>query len=1080
MTTPRFVNLHAHTEASVADGLFHPRKWVEALKTKGFSAHAVTDHGSMVSLLPFYTLMRKEGMTPLMGVEFYFVNDPTVKTAENRKNSHIILIAKSYDGFRNLCRLSELSFTEGLYYKPRIGFEWLAKYSEGLVCLTACQGGVLATHVWREMKGRPGAALEESYLKLQGIFGDDLYVEFQGHNTVSKTDDGELFDSQAMINEAFYDRLRKLKGFQQVVTNDCHYILPEHAMIQKSLKDASWKAGGSAAAGDSATVNQDHFTDSLWLKSPEQIYASFRKYHEYLPKQFVADGMKATVEIFEKCNEFRMPEGRRYLPTYRAKENSKELFKKLTVAKLYKFLESDNLRAKKIDYVRRFKKEFAVIAKFDLEDYFLIVWDLIRFAKSKGIYTGLGRGSAAGCFISYLLDIVRIDPLEHKLLFERFLNVSRCESGEMPDIDLDFESDRRREIKAYIYETYGAERVCEIGTYGRMKMKTALIDFAKSMGIARQDEMLKITTGLDLDKEDALDLDVAGDSDPRLQMLLDANPAYKFAVQEIMGQIKSQGVHPAGVIICSEPIADITPVKTQKKTLKPEELPEGAKKKDAEVRVVTTQAEDKYVIAQGLMKVDLLGIKEYDVIRYVLENADTPYNENNYVEKIMGMERETPNKKVWKMFQAGKTEAVFQFASDGMKQLLTLMIPDSIKDLTAANALYRPACLENGWHTLYCKRKHGEEKVSFAHETVEEALGDTYGVIVFQEQMMSVLHLLGGLSLIDTESMRYAISKKDEDRLKKFKGEFVAGASEKIAEKSALELWDQIMKSANYSFNRSHSAAYATLAYISQFFKIEYPAHFWAAQIDWDTRKGHTDDMLINRRAAADMGISFVLPDINRSKLRFSVDGNSVVWSFLSVKGIGYKTAKHLEDMQPYEDFDDFYAKIDKRIVKNNNIQSLIYAGALDDLGDRRELLKILDSKKRKKGTKYVGESDEELMKKFQTSMGFFEMKIKKVKPTFSKHCITESELVECDAGDFVHVGGMITDVRAIKTKKGDNMGFVTVMDLDEMIEVTVFPKQWRALREKLREGYIVEISGTKSDYNGKQNLIELADVEVK
>jgi DNA polymerase III alpha subunit/intein/homing endonuclease len=1693
-----FFHLHNHTEASIADGLFGPKKWVEALKDKGFKAHAITDHGVMTSLIPFYKLAREEGILPILGCEFYYTDNPTIKSAENRKSSHLILIAKNYDGFRNLLRLSNLSFTEGYYYKNRIGLEWLTKHSEGLICLTACQGGVLAREVWRERAGEKSLGLEERFAQFSAIFGQDLYIEFQGHYTKSiNKETGEAFDSQEMINRAFYERLKDLPGFQPIVTNDCHYILPEHAKIQKTIKDISWKTGNSAA-GESATVTEDHFTDSLWLKTGKQVFETFKKNHEYLPSRFVADGMINTMEVMEKCKDFVMPEGKRYLPTFRPGIDSKDLFKKLTKKMLLDFLKSGDLRVPKDQYVERFKKEFRVITTYGLEDYFLIVWDLIRFARKRGIYVGVGRGSAAGCLISYLLGIVKIDPLEYKLIFERFLNENRCVSGEMPDIDLDFESDRRKEIKDYIFETYGHDRVCEIGTYGRMKLRTSLIDFGKAMGVATQRELLAITTKLDLDKEDADSLGAAIEADINLHRMMAERPDYAFAVEEIIGQIKSQGVHPAGVVICSEPIADITPMKTQKKTLKPEDVEPGEPK---DIRILTTQSEDKHIIAQGLMKCDILGLKEYDVIRYVLENADCSLNPETYVRDLLEMERLKPNERVWKMFQQGKTEGVFQFAclsgdtvicvkskktirdvysqenkkngktqlscllldegkwrrsgiraikstgvrktyrmvtedrrfirstsdhqfltpdgwknlselsvgdsvgfrlnwgsprvdgfrlctdcgveklsgsdrchpcsakfhknpsfhkdklrkpksvenwckgkpypkeilmvalqkravtwekviasgwqnpskgkkrpemsgrnnpmfgkttrsrmgfrkdlghfvrssweadycrvlnyhgieykyepetfdlgevsytpdfylpredryveikgwmteksalriklfrekfpnktlevvnktefaemalkykhlvawecpkfpegfvwekvksieehgeeetfdlcmgnsahnyvangfvthnSDGMKDLLINMRPDCINDLIAANALYRPGCLENGWHLQYCRRKNGEESVEYAHPDVEEALGDTYGVLVYQEQFMEAIHRLGGISLVDTDTIRSALGKKDKKKLGKFKERFVEGAAERIGTDKAEELWEQIEKAGGYTFNRccaskevihrnwthceplsigemfklknggrrhaelirklplykkyqregygkawsmrdgklhpnrivdiryegqrevyrcttesgrkidvtmnhkfptpkgerkledlrvgdelyvnlghkkedtsyrfserkgrsvvnaikgkrgfqkvedsswalfverrkilqerhndcqlcfaeldrkevhhidgnhgnqewsnlimvcpschkkehykigrtkhgekglevglekiasieflemddvydiemeapshnfvvqsgivtcnSHSAAYSVLAYISQYLKSYYPQHFWAAQLDWDTRKSKLEDMLTNRRAASDMGVQFILPHINLSKKRFRVLKGRVVWSLSSVKGIGPKAAHEIQSKQPFRDFEDFYTRVNKSVVKYNNIEALIYAGALDKFGDRRNLLKLIAS--RKKGKHYSEISEEDLIMRFSDSMGFFERGLKATRPGFSPSCITETTLREFDAGETVRVGGMVKDVKSIKTKSGDAMGFATLMDLDEMIELTFFPKTWAAHRSAIHDGSLVEVVGNKSGYRNKQNAVEVASIQ--
>jgi len=1058
-----FLHLHSHTEASIADGLFSPKKWVDALKTKGFKAHAITDHGTMASLLPFYKLAKAEGITPIMGAEFYYIDDPLGRGAEFRKASHLIVLAKNYDGFQNMLRLSKLSYTDGYYYKPRIGLEWLKKYKEGLVVLSACQGGVLSNEIWREIHDQPHMGLEKRFRQFVDIFGKDFYVEFQGHNTQSlDKESGKLFNSQELINRGLYE-LRKEKGFQPIVTNDCHYILKEHAPIQKVIKDISY---GKADSAESSTVTQDHGCDSLWLKTDRQVFQAFRENHEYLPVSFLKTGFQNVTEVFEKTKDFELPKDKRYLPKYRKGTDSKKMLKSLVMQKFKEFIaEKKNLRAPKADYLARVKKEMNVILKYGLEDYFLIVWDLIAYAEKRKIYSGLGRGSAAGCLVSYLLGIVKIDPLEYNLLFERFLNENRCESGELPDIDLDFESNHRGEIKEYIYATYGKEHVCEIGTYGRMMLKTALIDFAKATGAATHSEILAITTKLELEKEDVHDLDAAMEFDPKLASLIKSNPKLGFMVKEIEGQIKTQGMHPAGLVICSEPVHEITPLKTLKDN----------KNKTTE-RILATQSEDKHIIAQGLMKVDVLGLKEYDVIKYVLENADTKLTYDNYVRRILARERKEPDMKVWEMFQRGKTEGVFQFASDGMKELLITMKPTEINDLIAANALYRPGCLENGWHIDYCNRKNGTESVKYIHSDVKKELGETYGIIVYQEQFMEVIHRLGGISLVDSDIIRSALGKKDKDKLKKFRERFVKGASKRIDKEKAEALWDQIEKASGYTFNKSHSAAYSVLAYISQYLKVNYPAHFWAAQLHWDINKNKTEDMLIDRRAAQEMGVVYRLPDINDSKLDFVVTKKQeIVWSISSVKGVGPKAAQAIVAGQPYESFEDFYTRVNKSVVKYNVIESLIYAGAFDMMDDRRSAIKQLTEFRRKKSKKvaaYVTPTEEQMMMKFKDALGFFERKIKDLKGTFSSDVITESDLREAYDKDPVAVGGVITDVRVIKTKKGEPMAFVTLMDLDEMIDVTVFPKDFVVYRKFLRENKVVEIRGTKNVYKERQNGI--------
>ena len=1084
-----YVPLHSHSDASISDGLFGPKKWATAFKEFGFRASALTDHGSMANIIPLYNMMKQNGQTLIVGCEFYYVDNPLDKTSDNRKNSHLILLAKNYEGFQNLLKLMNLSYSEGYYYKNRIGLEWLAKYSENLVCLTACQGGVLANQVWRKKKGQECIGLENKFLELQSIFGKDLYVEFQGHKTPNYDETTkELFCSQEMINRAFYDKLRKMKGFQPILTNDSHYILPEHAKIQRVMKEMAY---GKADVGESATVTKDHFTDSLWLKNHKQVYEAFRTNHEYLPKEFVVESMLATVEVFEKCKDFAFPKGKRYLPAYTptkidsdtySETDSKRFFKAIAISQFNNMWKAGVLcHATKMEYMARFKKEYDVISKYGLEDYFLIVWDLIRYAKENNIYTGLGRGSAAGCLISYLLDIVKIDPLEHGLIFERFLNEVRCESGELPDIDTDFESLHRNQIKRYVFDTYGKDKVCDIGTYGRMKLKTSLLDFGKAFGAGTHKELLDITKNLDLDKEDVDDLQSAIEQDPRLERLMLENPDYDWAVRECIGQIKSQGIHPAGLIICSEPIAHVTPLKSQLKK-KTDEFDEVDS--DGEKRVMATQTEDKYVIAQGLMKVDILGIKQYDIIKYVIENADTGFTRDNYVTGIMGLEREKPNRKIWKMFQQGKTDGVFQFSSSGMQELLVMMKPEQISDLIAANALYRPGCLENGWHTDYCNRKNGLESVSYIHEDVEKTLSETYGIIVYQEQFMEVFNKIGGIPLSQSDIIRSALGKKDKEKLGKFRDEFIEGASKKISEEEADELWHQIEKASGYSFNKSHSAAYGVLAYITQYLKVYHTSHFWCASLQWAVIKKKEDELSQMRMASISMGVRHRLPEINTSKENFSVtEDGTIVWGFLSVNGVGPQAAKDLERLQPYLSFDDFMTKIKKSKIKKNNIEGLIQAGAFDSFGDRRDLLaRIHDTKSKKIKTEkpFMPLSEVDLITKFRDSMGFFEQQIKRARPGFSRHCVTQKDVEGYDAGDAVRIGGIATNVSIIRTKKGDNMCFITIEDMDETLEVTCFPNTYRDFKEYIKKGNILEIQGTKSGFNGKTNCVEASFVEIK
>jgi len=1037
--------------------LHAPKKWAQAIDEAGFKAHALTDHGTMSGSLPFFYAMKDRGLTPIIGCEFYFTDDPTNK--EERRSNHLVLLAKDYDGYHSLLKLQQLSNSEGFYYKPRIGIDWLKKHNHGLVCLTACLGGVLSAECWREFEGEKTLGLEKRYDQFRNIFGKDFYVEFQGHAS----------EDQAKVQIQFYERLRNRKGFQQVITNDCHYIHPDHAMVQTLLKRNAY---GKSESAESYTA-----FDSLFLKTPKEVYETFTENHEYLPKRFVVDGMKATEEIVEKCRGLEFPD-RRYLPSFPTKKmTSSELFKRLTTKRLKEFLAAGKIYADRRTYIERFAKEYKVITEHNLQDYFLIVWDICRHARSEGIYVGLGRGSSAGSLISYLLQIVAIDPIRYKLIFERFLNENRCVNGELPDIDLDFESERREEIKQYVVSKYGQDCVCEIETYGRLMLKSAIIDFGKLFEFSNS-ELLEITTNLDLAKGDEKDLEAAMEASPKLASMMNGNPEYHLAVQEIIGQVKTQSVHPAGVIICSEPIADVTPVKSQKK--------DGG-------RVTVTQAEDKYVIRQGMVKMDFLGLKEYDINKFIIENSGCKFTAENYVEKIQEIAWNKPCKKVWKMFQQGETDAVFQFASGGMKHLLKTMKASCINDLIAAVALYRPGCLENGWHEAYCRRKRGEEEVDYIHPDLEEVLGGTYGIIVFQEQFMEVFHRIGKIKLSDADTIRSALGKKDAEKLQGFEKEFLKGAEQTLKDRGkAVDLWNQIKAASGYSFNRSHSAVYALLAFISQYLKVNYPAYFWAAVFEWNTKKNDRGKLLMNLQAAKKMGIVPLMPDLMKSKATFTVkkaipwERHETVpaeierprWSLAGISGLGPKAAAEIASKQPFTSFKDFYFRIHKGKVKWDAILKMAYAGAFDCLEDRRAIITWLY--KQKEGKRCPKLTERDLLLKFHEVMGFFERPLSEIYEGIRDYDVsTENELSEFSNGDRgICVAGMVAEYRTIHSKKG-KMGKARIVDATGSIELNFFSDEWASYCARVKKGNVLVVTGEKSTWGGKENLLNAYSVEI-
>jgi len=1054
-----FVHLHVHSEYSIGDGLFSPKIWAQAFKDAGFAGAALTDHGTMGGSLEFYYAAKSLGIKAVMGCEFYFNANPELKDVKNRSCQHIVLLAKNFDGWRSLLFLQKWSYTDGYYFRPRIGFDEIDKANRGrnLVCMTACIGGVLGLN-------------QDDYLAryetLKHIFGDDLYVEIQGH---------DLRD-QVIINE----KLIAIPDIRPVVSSDCHFILKEHQRIQKMIKVNSFKNKESAESFAACDTN--------YMASARDIYKSFKAFHR-IPMSTVVKGMENTEKIFHECNVEL--EDRRYLPVFSKKFNSKDLFLKLGKKFLSEFLRDPKVFrfGSKADYVKRFIKETEVILKYNLEDYFLIVWDILRFARSRGIYTGLGRGSSSGSFVCFLLKITQINPLQYDLIFERMLNEIRCELGELPDVDMDIESARRQEVKDYMISRYGRDKVCEIGTYGRLKMKSSIIDFGKQFGILHPD-LLAITTRLELDKDENQSLEAAMASSEELSRYMMRYPTFAFAVDSLNGQIKSQSIHPAGVLICSDPICDVTPVKSQKSN-------------KTKGRVLTTQSEDSIVLKQGLVKIDLLGLREYDIFRYIIDHIDSDLTMENYVSIIHDDATEHKSPDVWKMFCEGKTEAVFQFSGEGMKGLLKEIKPDCMNDLIAAVALYRPGCIENGWHIDYYKRKSGKEKAEYLCDELIPILGKTYGIPVFQEQVMEICNKIGKIPMTESDIIRSALGKKDMEKLVKYKSLFIEGAKDYLDEDSATGFWNQIEKSALYSFNKSHSAVYALVAYISQYFKVKYKTYYWAAVLDFDSKKNDRDRLAENRRAATNMGISILNLDINKSKAGFYVETaketdsldvlclvDPIRWSFGGVRGVGPVGSMEIERCQPYDSFDDFYSRVNKAKVKFDIILNIAYAGAFDCWMERRECIKMLfdlyNKNKKTKIKKSVPKlSNNFLLLKFYEMTGYFECSLKDLFDEFprnrdgSSFCFTEPVIAELGDGYPVLVGGMIEEVRSFKTKKGDPMGSIHIVDMDESLDVTVFPSVWIANRSKLKTGNIVLINGHKSVYMGRSNLINAEDIKI-
>ncbi|MBX0312898.1 MAG: DNA polymerase III subunit alpha, partial [Sulfurihydrogenibium sp.] len=759
----------------------------------GYKAVGLTDHGNIFGAVEFYEEMRKVGVKPLIGMESYFTNNRFEKKGEGSddiltdKNYHLILFAKDKTGFKNLMKLSSIAYTEGFYYKPRIDWELLEKYHEGLICQTACLKGfvpnLLAQGKYEEAK---------KYAKrLKDIFGEDLYFEIQVNG----------LEEQNIANEGII-RLAKELGVKVVGTNDSHYLNPEDHTAHDVVKALQMKKTLKElySEGKAFRVKGLHFT------RPEEMYEKFKGYEEYL---------KNTMEIAEKCNlEIDTAETRGYLfPKFETPEGMTpaQYFEKLAREGLEKRLESmKDLTPEKLkEYRERLDYEIKVINQMGFAEYFLIVQDFINYAKKNGIPVGPGRGSAGGSLVAYCLRITEVDPLKHGLLFERFLNPDRIS---MPDIDVDFCMERREKVIDYVKQKYGEDSVAQIITFNFMKSKMVIRDVARTLGFPYQeaDKIAKMilpgpiqgsTLTIDENLEAHPDFKKLYETDEKVRELLDL-------ARKLEGSARHTGIHAAGIVIAPGPLDEYVPVYRDK---------DGNR---------ATQFEMKTLEQLGLVKMDFLGLKtltELDYMKKLIKErhgVDVDYNSLPF-----------DDENVFKLLQSGRTTGVFQLESKGMQDLLVRLKPSNLDEIIAILALFRPGPLMSGMVDEYIERKHGRKPIEYPFEEVKDILKETYGLIVYQEQIMFMSNILSGFTMAEADTLRKAIGKKNPEVMAKMKDRFINGAVERGFSREKIEkLWDDIEKFASYSFNKSHSTAYAYLTYWTAWVKTYYPEEFFAVK----------------------------------------------------------------------------------------------------------------------------------------------------------------------------------------------------------------------------------------------------------
>jgi DNA polymerase III subunit alpha len=899
---PRFVHLHLHTEYSLLDGACSLKPKVKGtppplmahLHTLGMDSVAMTDHGNMFGVVDFYQQCIKAGVKPIIGVEGYIAEKDHktkgLQAGTKQRSAHLVLLAKDMTGYLNLLKLVSISYLDGFYYKPRMDKNLLREHSEGLICLSACLAGEIATKVVQDHVDEARDAAQE-YLE---IFGEgNYYLEVQ-HNGL---------EDQVKANKGIIEIAKEL-SIPLVATNDCHYISQDDSEMQDVLMCVQTNRKITDPGRMSMSTNE------FYVKSPEIMDKNLG----HLP-----GAIENTVAIAERCNlELDFSGTVFHLPHYDIPadqpQDPGDYLRQLVMEgteKRYPTPLSEEIKDR-IDF------ELSIIDKMGYQAYFLIVWDFINYARSQGIAVGPGRGSAAGSIVSYCTGITNIDPLEYGLLFERFLNPERIS---MPDIDIDFDDRRREEVIRYCSEKYGKNSVAQIATMGRIKAKNAIRDVGRVLEIPLPEVNRVAKLIPDGPK---VRLGECLDEVPELRAIANSNSQYRFWFEQaknVEGMIRQWGVHAAGVVITKGDLRKHVPlIQTNKGEVAAQFTMEG-------------------IECLGLLKMDFLGLSTLSVIDRAVQMLKKRGIEIDLESMVFD------DKKTYDLICSGRTDGIFQVESSGMKNLLLKLLPRHFEEIIALMALYRPGPLGSGMVESFVNCKHGREEMQFDHPILEPILKETYGVILYQEQVMKIAVEMAGFSMGEADLMRRAMGKKKEDVMKALKDKFVKGAIERqIPNLVAAKTFENIEYFAGYGFNKSHSAAYAVLTYQTAFLKANYPREFMAGLLT--NEMGNTEKMVKYIRDCRDLGIEVLAPDINKSETDFSVHDEAVRYGLGGIKGVGTAATEIIiqerDKNGAFHSLEDFCERIEANVINSKTVECLIRCGAFDGfVPNRAQLLRL-------------------------------------------------------------------------------------------------------------------------------------------
>ena len=1143
---PEFVHLHVHTQYSILDGAAAIKPLIKRAKALGMNAIAITDHGNMYGVKNFHDTATDAGVKPILGCEVYVVKNRFEKDKDEKAGDHLILLAKNLEGYHNLCKMVSYSFTEGFYYKPRIDKQLLEQYHEGLICCSACLGGEVPQAIMHN-------DMEEAERVVQwfkGVFGDDYYLELQLHPSGDPQKDADVYENQLRVNKALLELAAKF-GVKYICSNDVHFILAEDAVAHDHLICLN-------TGRDLDDPNRMRYTFQEYLKSPEEMAALFPDHPEALA---------TTLEIAAKCEDYKLTHAP-LMPNFPPPEDfkidlaelresfvkkiedaellarigacasveelerlvahDKELSDRLMVAKQYCYLVDLTYKGAHRRYgevldekvEQRLKYELDTIEWMGFPGYFLIVWDYIRAAREMGVSVGPGRGSAAGSVVAYCLKITNIDPLKYDLLFERFLNPERIS---LPDVDVDFDEDGRADVLRYCVQKYGQKRVAQIVTFGTMAPKMAIKDVARvqKLALSESDRLSKLVpdkvtpdkkhgeTPFDFVYKESPELAAERESPNQL-----IRNTLKYA-EKLEGSIRQTGVHACGVIIGQDDLEKFAPM---------------AIAKDAELNVV--EFEGKEVESVGLIKMDFLGLRTLSIIKDAVENVKAVHGVDVDIDGISLDDAPT-----YEVFARGDTTGLFQFESPGMKKHLRNLKPNRFEDLIAMNALYRPGPME--YIPNFIARKHGQEPVTYEIADMEEYLNDTYGITVYQEQVMLLSQKLAGFTGGEADTLRKAMGKKKRDVLDKMKPKFIEGCKQRgHDEKICDKIWGDWEAFASYAFNKSHSTCYAYVAYQTGYLKAHYPSEFMAALLSRNL--ADIKQLTLYMNECKRMGIRVLGPDINESMRTFSSNkAGDVRFGLGAVKGVGEAAVESIIAERNangrFKDIYDLMERVNFSAVNRKCFENLAYAGGFDSISgfhrgkffgaDARDNTGVTFIEQLMRyGQRFQAEKNNaqqslfgggghvdiqrpvlpacadwsqlETLAKEREMIGLYlsAHPLDDYKIIINHMCktqLTELENLEALKGQEIAVAGMVVSVQNLITKTGKPWGKFVLEDYNGTHEFALFSKDYENFRKYLFSDYFLFVRGRvqPKPYNDKElefkiismvQLSEMRDTMIK